>query len=388
MQFSASAPALPFARVDVYTDPRAGLDAWTELEALAPITGYQTRRFLLPWLDTLGERRGFTALISVARDATGKAVALLPFGIARRGPFQVAFFLGDRQSNFNLPLIRPGTLFDRRACIALLNATARNAPRRPDVYVLLNQPAAWNGSSNPLALLPRQESPSFAHRTRLLGELADIETQFSKQTRRKLKKKEARLAEIAPLSYERAATPERARLILDAFLAQKASRFSARGLDPEFARPQMRTFLDRAATRGLAEGRAAFELHALCVGERIVATYGAIRHGASLHVMFNSFDQDPEIAKSSPGDLLLRHILLDACSRGVLRLDLGIGEARYKTSVCDETIPLFDCIIPMTFLGRIGGWLARLRLTLKRHTKRSPQAWNFVQAMRARRIRH
>jgi CelD/BcsL family acetyltransferase involved in cellulose biosynthesis len=112
-QATSRAAALPFARVEVHTDPRAALDAWTELEAVAPITGYQTRRFLLPWLDTLGERRGFSALISVARDASGRPVALLPLGLARRGPFNVALFLGDRQSNFNLPLVRPDVHFDR-----------------------------------------------------------------------------------------------------------------------------------------------------------------------------------------------------------------------------------------------------------------------------------
>jgi CelD/BcsL family acetyltransferase involved in cellulose biosynthesis len=374
---ATSAPALPFARVDVYTDPRAALDAWTELEAIAPVTGYQTRRFLLPWLDTLGERRGFSALISVARDAAGRPVALLPLGLARRGPFQVALFLGDRQSNFNLPLVRPGVVFDRAACEALLLETARKAPRRPDVFLLLNQPLAWNGAANPLASLPRRESPSFGHAARLVSE-----ANISRGTRRKLKKKEKRLAAFGEIAYERAATPERARVMLDAFLEQKKSRFSRAGLDPEFARPQMRGFLDRAATRGLSEDRAAFELHALSSGGRIIATYGMIRHGASLHAMFNSFDQNAEIARCSPGDLLLHHLLDDARCRGITSFDLGIGEARYKTSVCDEIVPLFDCIVAMTPLGRLAGLLAGVRLSAKRRIKRSPRIWNLVRRTR------
>jgi CelD/BcsL family acetyltransferase involved in cellulose biosynthesis len=383
-QAASRAPALPFARVEVYTDPRAALDAWTELEAIAPVTGYQTRRFLLPWLDTLGERRGFSPMISVARDAAGRPVALLPLGLARRGPFQVALFLGDRQSNFNLPLVRPGVHFDRAACEALLGETARQAPQRPDLFLLLNQPVAWAGTANPFALLPQRESPSFGYATRLSSDApTSPATKVSKAARRRLRKKEQRLAAFGVVAYERATTPQRARAIVEAFLEQKKSRFSRAGLDPEFARPQMRAFLDRAATRGIAEGHAAFELHALSVGERIVATYGAIRHGANLHAMFNSFDQEAEIARCSPGDLLLHRLIEAARSRGVGVFDLGIGEARYKTSVCEEVVPLFDCILPMTPLGRLGGALAGLRLSAKRGIKRSPRIWNLIQKSRA-----
>jgi CelD/BcsL family acetyltransferase involved in cellulose biosynthesis len=376
-QVTSRAPVLPFARVDVYTDPRAALDAWTELEASAPITGYQTRRFLLPWLDTLGTRRGFSAMISVARDGAGQPIGLLPLGLARRGPFQVALFLGDRQSNFNMPLIAPGVHFDRAACEAWLEQTALQAPRRVDLFLLLNLPLAWQGRENSFALLPHRDSPSFAHATNLSGGPA-----ASKRARRKLLKKADRLGAFGEVSYERAANPDRARAILGAFLQQKLSRFSRAGLDPEFARPQMRAFLDRAVTRGLMEGRAAIELHALCVGERIVATYGAIRHGTHLHAMFNSFDQDEAIARCSPGDLLLQHVIDDARVRGLIGFDLGIGEARYKRSVCKDVVPLFDCIVPMTALGRIGGMLAGLRLSAKRRIKRSPAIWGLIQKSR------
>jgi CelD/BcsL family acetyltransferase involved in cellulose biosynthesis len=383
-QVTPRAAALPFARVEVYADPRAALDAWTELEPIAPITGYQTRRFLLPWLDTLGERRGFSAMISVARDAAGRPVALLPLGLARRGPFRVALFLGDRQSNFNLPLVRPDIHFDRAACEALLAETARKAPQRPDLFLLLNQPVAWAGLANPFGSLSRRESPSFGYATRLSSDAQSFMTaKISKGTRRRLRKKEQRLASLGPITYERAASPARAGAILETFLKQKKSRFSRAGLDPEFARPQMRAFLDRASTRGLVEGRAAFELHALCLGERIVATYGAIRHGGSLHAMFNSFDQEREIARCSPGDLLLHRMLEDACARGITSFDLGIGEARYKASVCEEIVPLFDCIMPVTPLGYAAGLLAGFRLTAKRRIKRSPFIWNLIQKSRA-----
>jgi CelD/BcsL family acetyltransferase involved in cellulose biosynthesis len=98
--------------------------------------------------------------------------------------------------------------------------------------------------------------------------------------------------------------------------------------------------------------------------------------------MFNSFDQEPEIARCSPGDLLLHRLIDNARSRGITSFDLGIGEARYKASICEEIIPLFDCIIPVTPLGRVAGQLAGLRLSVKRRIKRSPRIWGLIQKSR------
>ena len=101
--------------------------------------------------------------------------------------------------------------------------------------------------------------------------------------------------------------------------------------------------------------------------------------------MFNSFDGDEEIAKSSPGDLLLMRVIGYCCASGIERFDLGIGEARYKAALCDETMPLFDAFVPMTLGGRAYVACARMRQAAKRRIKRDPKLLRLLNRLRAAR---
>jgi CelD/BcsL family acetyltransferase involved in cellulose biosynthesis len=45
-----------------------------------------------------------------------------------------------------------------------------------------------------------------------------------------------------------------------------------------------------------------------------------------------------KVARMRPSSVrLLQALIRDQCARGRTALDLGVGEARYKASVCDET---------------------------------------------------
>ncbi len=67
--------------------------------------------------------------------------------------------------------------------------------------------------------------------------------------------------------------------------------------------------------------------------------------------MMTSFDADPEVSRFSPGDLLLHHLVGEQTARGRLSFDLGVGEARYKASICDETIALVETVWPVSLRG-------------------------------------
>ena len=99
--------------------------------------------------------------------------------------------------------------------------------------------------------------------------------------------------------------------------------------------------------------------------------------------MVNSFDSDPAIAKSSPGDLLLMKLVGAQCAKGRASFDLGIGEARYKATYCDAAVPLFDIVLPLNAKGRIlavkQALVSRAKSTLKKH----PRAFAAL-----RRVRH
>ncbi len=371
------------AKVEVHQDPAAILRDWAELEAIAPASAYQTRAFIIPWMETIGASRGITPFFVLARDPLGRAVALLCLGIERHGPFRVGSFLGGRDSNFNLGLFHPDLSVTRADLLLLLHAAAKIlGPTAPHVFLLKNQPFAWEDVPNPLALLPHQPSPSFAYATPL-GSTGEkfLATKLSKDTRKKLRKKEAKLAEFGPVSLISNETPAAARAILDTFLAEKIARCEARSIDVDFADPAMRAFLERLSYP-TDSGAPWVEFYALKAGDRIVATYAGAMHRNHFSCMLNSFDLDPEIAKSSPGELLLMRLIARQCDRGLASFDLGIGEARYKNTYCDVTIPLFDAIVPIGAAGRLGAALAALRLKAKRMIKHNPKLFAGVSWLR------
>lgn len=380
----ALSAARPFAQVVVHTDMRQAQDDWAQLEQSAAYSAYQLRDWILPWLGSVGRAEGWRPAVIVARDARGRAVALLPLGVVKRGPLNLAEFLGGKDVNYALGLFRPDVAFTRADIEAMLREAARVIPGGIDLYALVNQPFMWNGAPNPLAQLPHGPSPAEGYATRLAasGE-AFFKARLSKDTRKKLRKKEQRLAEMGALAHVRARTRAEALAILAAFTAQKAARMKEKGLDNVYEGPAAEEFLARVAVEPLERGKPpAVELHALTLDGRIVATFAGAACLGRFSGMFNSFDADPEIGKSSPGDLLLCKLIDGLCASGMREFDLGIGAARYKSTFCDEVEPLFDAYVPVTLAGRALMWVKSRKRRLKRWIKHDPRLWRAVEALR------
>lgn len=105
----------------------------------------------------------------------------------------------------------------------------------------------------------------------------------------------------------------------------------------------------------------------------MIATYAGAVHRGRFSAMVNSFDADPEIAKSSPGDLLLMKLIALQCEKGCASFDLGISEARYKATYCDLTIPLFDVVVPFGVRGQLFAVMQSLCSRLKLAIKQNPK---------------
>lgn len=293
-------PDQAFAKVEVHRASAAIKSDWAELEALAPVSVYQTRAFLLPWIETLGAARKITPLFITAKDRQGRAAALLCLGLHRYRGFRVACFLGGKETNFNFGLFRPGANFSAADLRALLNdAAAALGPEAPDIFVLKNQPFEWGGMRNPLALLPHRASPSFAYATKLAEDgTAFLAAKLSKDARKKLRKKENRLAGFDQLTLITGEDPQLARKILDAFFVEKIQRCAEKAIAADFSAAAMYAFLDRLSRQRTAAGKPWLELYGLSLGERIIATYIGAGHHGRFSAMVNSFDSDPLIAKS------------------------------------------------------------------------------------------
>lgn len=380
-----------FAKVEVHRDAAPILAAWAELEAIAPASVYQTRAFILPWLETLGAARKIEPLFVLAKDRREQALALLCLGTERHWFFRSAVFLGGKESNFNLGLVRPDAGFTAADLIALLHAAADAlGPEAPDVFLLKNQPLEWEAAPNPLALLPHRPSPSFAYGTELTKDAgAFFADKLSKETRKKLRKKEARLSAMGQVALIENDSGSDRRKILDIFFAEKIARFEEQAIDADFSNPAMRAFLDRLS-RPASNGKPWLELYGLTLSGRIIATYAGAVHRGRFSAMVNSFNSNSEIAKSSPGDLLLMKLLARQCDRGLASFDLGIGEARYKATYCDAAIPLFDVALAFGVKGRIFAACDALATRLKLAIKKNPRLFATLRRWKrgVSRIRH
>ena len=354
------APSMPstaveagIACVDVFVSLAEAHRDWTELEAIDCASPYQSFAFAEAWFSTVGAATGAQPFIVVAREALGRPAALLPLAQRRVGPLAVAAFPGGKDSNFNLGLFRPGRRWSAGALRSLLRAAARATPARVDCFALLNQPRSWQGVRNPISALGGRPSPSFAYKSELpLTFAAWRDAHASKEEQKKLRKLAQKLEPMGPVAHVAARNEAEAARILDTFLEAKRERARSEGPANPYESQATRDFLGRLAIQGLAEGRPPLELHALMLGDRIVATFGALPGRRRLCGLLLAYDLDPEIARCGPGRLLLREAVRSAIERGFETFDLGVGEARYKGELCESAEALFDTFVATSALGR------------------------------------
>jgi CelD/BcsL family acetyltransferase involved in cellulose biosynthesis len=373
----AAASARPaFARVEIIDDPAQALGVWRELSPETHGSFYQSEAFLLPWLAQPAARRKMQPFFIVARDEAGAPLALLPLGLFSFGPLRVAQFLGGKHANYNLGLFRGDRAFSTHDLRALLRAAANSAPRGPHLYRFINLPLTWRAAANPLARLDCRPAASRAYATALMGDgEALLAARLAADKRKDLRRKERLLAAKGSVRHVRASSPQEAAAILETFFAHR----SGAALAPD--EPTKAFYEALAAGAG---DSSSVEFHALTLGGRIVATLCAGLCGGRLQGMFMSYDPDPEIARASPGELLLRHVLLDACARRLAAFDLGVGDARYKTTFCDEAEPLAEAFEATGALGRLAKPFLILALGAKTRIKNNPRLFALLRKRRRR----
>lgn len=369
--------------VRVVADFAAARDAWLALETEAPHSGYQR----LGWQQTFHSHLadGARCCIAIVDDTAGRAQAILPFAVSRRHGLSTASFIGGKHANFGLALWRPAFVRSLQATDveSILRQIAARSPWPIDLFELANQPLAWEGQPNPLALLPHRPSPSFGYHL-ALGPDADavLERVVSASSRRKMRKKERNLAEIAPVSFSVARDPAEIARFTDTFLSYKAQRFAELGIANVFGVPGMREFIIDAASGP----EPAIELCALKVGDEIVALFGGCIANGRYSGMFNAMAPG-DVQHESPGELLLHHLIRHCCTRGLTIFDLGAGEAGYKSNICDGVDPLFDQSVAITWKGRLAARGFALLGHLKRSAKQSSWLWPLLVKLRRLRAR-
>jgi CelD/BcsL family acetyltransferase involved in cellulose biosynthesis len=358
---------------------------WRELEFAGAVTPYQCFDWVAAYSrNALASDHAETAIIAVT-SPSGKPLAILPFAVRSARGLRTVSFIGSKHANFHMGV------FDRDFMAGLdaggarqLLEEAATAIGGVDAFILHYQPVIWGGLANPFALLSAQPSPSQAYKLPLLADCeATLQNSMSSHARKKHKNKRARFAELGPSRMFVAKTPDEKERILEAFLRQKTLRFAEMGVPDAFAEPGLKRFLRTAS--GLDGGREALCLAALELNGTLVATYVGARAQGRFTGMATSFEPDPAIMKVSPGEILLVELIRHECRTGMKVFDLGVGEARYKATICNETEDLVDSFVAMSARGRLAAGVSRLAQKAKGAIKKSPLLYSAM--MRIGRMR-
>ncbi|GJD72987.1 GNAT family N-acetyltransferase [Methylobacterium goesingense] len=369
-------------------DDLASVEAlWRGMEADAAVMGTPYQRF--DWVSAFAAARpGADLQIVVLRDAGGRPRVLLPLVVAREGGVRVARVVGCKHANYHMPLFASREAAAMRPEDLIEHLRVFGCGAGIDVFALSHQPRFWDGAANPLgARAERAASDAYGL---ILGPDPEstVKRVFSGDARKKLRSKEKKLVEaFGPVACRRAGTAEEVRHYLSAFYEQKAQRFAAMGVANPYADPLIRAFLARGTA--LEPGTdPAIEVTALVATrtDRVFAVFAGAVDGQRYSGMMTSFDADPLVSRSSPGDILLHHLIADQTARGRRAFDLGVGEARYKASICDETIELGETTIPVTLRGHLFALRAVGTARLKRRIKRDPRLMALARRLRRRAV--
>ncbi|MGX1791005.1 GNAT family N-acetyltransferase [Bosea sp. NPDC055332] len=373
--------ARPWAQIRASSDIAALEADWRALEAEALVTPYQAYDWVRPYVETIGRAEGQLFRFVRVEDGHGALLALFPLVITRRLGTCFAEFIGGKHANYHMALYQPGfaEALDAATTQLLLKEVGA-AIGGIDALFLINQPAAWQGIANPPAGLAAGQSPSRAYKLALDPGDCDgtLRRSMSKHARKKLTTKRNRFAEFGPSELVQARSETEIERVLDAFLAQKAARFAQMGLPDPFATPAIRAFLRQGAI-GQPGRPPAIELYSLDLAGQSVATYVGAVQDERFSGMATSFDLGSEAARTSPGEILLVELIKRKCQAGLTMFDLGIGEARYKTTICDDSDELVDTFFPLTAKGRAYAGYSQAKRALKRRIKASPLALKTAQ---------
>ena len=161
--------------------------------------------------------------------------------------------------------------------------------------------------------------------------------------KRSIRSAEKRLRTLGPLRVMHLRAAKDIEPQLDEFFAQHVARWAATPSPSAFLEPRHRTFFRRLTAIAAASGWLRFTR--LECAERAVAFHFGFSYRGRYLFYKPTFAVD--LAACSPGQVLLRDVLLDAIEEGAERFDFGLGDEPYKSrfvtcSTIVRTVALYD----------------------------------------------
>lgn len=305
-----------------FDDPRLGEDEWMRLLAtgdtnVLSLTWHWCRSW---WETSRWEPTGSATLLLVAAERGGRIFAVAPL-FALEG---MIFFVGAGISDY-LDFI--GDIESADTLCAMLAAAREHAPDFCG-FRLHHVPERSRTAS-----FLHTAAPMLGLECHFENDIAGVEIELSQQREGvieaiggRMRKREDKLSQSGTLIVRQERELDAIRGLLERFYALHVSRWESREKPSQFAQPWQRVFLERFLESVAELGWNRF-LWLEWNGEFLAATVDWYYGGAHFSGPW-CFSLD--YAKFSPGQVLLRRMVMAALDAGLDRLDLGTGDQAYK----------------------------------------------------------
>ncbi len=362
-------------------------DIWKSFEESALCTPFQHYHWLESWQREIGRHKSVTPCLFHGTASDGTTLFILPLAYWRHPGTRIRIlgWLGDEHSNYKMGLFRREwvKMLTPHAADEILNNALGFLPQI-DLIRLCAGPGKWEGISNPFTKTGALPSASHAHAISLVEDFEALyAARRSAATIKKARKRERSFNRRHPLEPGLARKPDEIRKILDEMFRQKEFRLAEMGVHNFFSNKGMKEFFTENALFEQSGKEKRFHLFYLKAGGEIAATWIGISHRGRMCGMMNTMSNKPELRKHSPGEVLLRHAIKYCCENGFHTFDLAVGESRYKSEWCDQSMTLYETIVPVTLKGHVHKQAAKLRLKAKRLIKQSGLLWPLCKRLRA-----
>ncbi len=259
-------------------------------------------------------------------ESRGEPVGFFPF---ERGPRSVGGPVGGVFCDMEGAIVRPGVAWKPRA---LVRACGLRAWRFRHVPLAQEAWGPFHLGRNAFAYMDLSAGgEAYARERRSAG------TEQLRKAGQKARKAER---EIGPARF---VAETRDAGILRTLLAWKREHYRRMEVVDVLAPDWARTFLE-SLLEPTPPGFGGM-LSALYFGDRLAAAHLGIRSHEVLHAWFPSYD--PELGAYSPGLLLFLELARKAGGLGIERIDLGLCEERFKSSLASATVPVAEGVVDL-----------------------------------------
>jgi len=328
--------------------------------------------------NTMAAARNTEVLFAAVVDAQTNPLMLLPLGIERRSGVRILSFLDGGLSDYNAPIVFPGTQDWNREQVRVIWQRLCKILPSFDIALFERMPERIGDLPNPLIFLGTSPFPTSGHAASLSGTWDEFSAKrLPGRRRRDNRRLRRRLEERGNVTLEIATTTQQSDAFLEALIRQKVRRHRETLTVAGFDQLGYRNFVMEATRRFCAMGPV--HLAALKSDDTIVAVSWGFVFGSHLYGLIESYEGD-EWRAFAPGHLLVESLIQWGLAHGVEVYDFGVGDEDYKLEYCDLVTSLHLASIPVTLKGMAYSLALKSVDSLKRQLKHT-RAGNLAKSM-------